>query len=268
MPPPAPAAEEEPLPEYTADYYRTLHRQMPSSRPDERYMERQPHIHAGMRAILIDWLIDVHRQFKMRTETLYLAISFIDRYLSKSEVERCRLQLVGVAAMFIAAKFEEIHPPELKDFVYICASAYTKENVIAMEARMLSLLNWGACAPTASHFLPKFSKANGSNEAQEHFVQYLVELAFVEYDMIGLEPQHLVAAATLLTNRLYQRRPVWPARMADATGYTEASLLDAADRLQRVLDNATRQRDQGQLKAVWSKFAQPRRSGVSMMSLI
>lgn len=66
-----------------------------------------------MRGILIDWLVDVHQKYKMVPETLFMAVSIIDRYLEKTQVVRYKLQLVGVAALFIASKYEEIYPPNL-----------------------------------------------------------------------------------------------------------------------------------------------------------
>lgn len=80
-----------------------------------------------MRQVLIDWLIDVHRKFKMKAETLFICSNIIDRYLELHLVSRNNLQLLGISAMNIAAKYEEIYPPEMKDFVMICDGAYKKE---------------------------------------------------------------------------------------------------------------------------------------------
>ena len=66
-----------------------------------------------MRAILIDWLVEVHLKFKLVPETLYLTVNLIDRYLEKVEVMREKLQLIGVTAMLIASKYEEIYAPEV-----------------------------------------------------------------------------------------------------------------------------------------------------------
>ena len=93
------------------------------------YMETQPHINEKMRSILVDWLIEVHLKFKLVPETLYLTINLIDRYLERAEVSRAKLQLVGVACLLVASKYEEIYPPELRDLVYICDRAYTRQDV-------------------------------------------------------------------------------------------------------------------------------------------
>lgn len=93
------------------------------------YMEDQSFINERMRSILVDWLVEVHLKFKLVPETLYLTVNLIDRYLAKTEVSRPKLQLVGVTALLIASKYEEIYPPELRDLVYICDRAYSKLEV-------------------------------------------------------------------------------------------------------------------------------------------
>ena len=90
-----------------------------------------------MRSILIDWLVEVHLKFKLVPESLYLTVNLIDRYLDKEQVNRPKLQLVGVTAMLIACKYEEIYPPIVRDFVYITDNAYTKEEILEMERKML-----------------------------------------------------------------------------------------------------------------------------------
>ena len=70
------------------------------------YMSGQDDITPTMRAILIDWLIEVQENFELFHETLYLAVQLTDHYLAGSQVQREYLQLVGATAMLIAAKFE------------------------------------------------------------------------------------------------------------------------------------------------------------------
>ena len=95
-----------------------------------------------MRAILVDWLVDVHAKFKLLTETLFLTVNIIDRYLSLKQITRARLQLVGVASLLITTKYEEIYPPNLNDFVYITDNAYTKEEILEMESDILCVLDF------------------------------------------------------------------------------------------------------------------------------
>ena len=119
-------------------------------------MSRQLEINDKMRAILVDWLIEVHQKFQLQKETLYITIALIDRYLELQQCSKSELQLVGTAALMVACKYEEIYPPELKDFVYVTARAYTKEDVLQMEYRILSVLSFDLTFPTALRFLERF----------------------------------------------------------------------------------------------------------------
>ena len=95
------------------------------------YMERQTGINAKMRAILVDWLVDVHIKFKFKLETHYLTVYLIDRFLEQTPtvVAREELQLVGVTALLLSSKYEEIYPPEIRELVYITDKAYTRAQV-------------------------------------------------------------------------------------------------------------------------------------------
>lgn len=83
-----------------------------------------------MRSILVSWLVEVHLKFKLLPETLYITVALIDKFCSLAKVSRSEYQLVGVTAMFIASKFEEIHPPEVRDFVYITDKTYNRLQII------------------------------------------------------------------------------------------------------------------------------------------
>ena len=104
------------------------------------YMEKQPDITMNMRQILVDWLVEVSEEYKLQTETLHLAVNYIDRFLSLMSVQRSKLQLVGTAAMFIASKYEEIYPPDVSEFVYITDDTYTKRQVLRMEHLVIKVL--------------------------------------------------------------------------------------------------------------------------------
>ena len=113
-----------------------------NNQPKALYMEQQPQITDRMRGILIDWIIEVHFQFKLKTESLFLTINLIDRYLEKIMVTKENLQLVGVSSMLIACKYEEIWPPQIRDYIHMCDKAYTKDQIIEMELCMLSALDF------------------------------------------------------------------------------------------------------------------------------
>jgi cyclin B len=123
--------------EYAVEIFKYLKETESQSIPKYGFMEMQEDINERMRSILIDWLVEVHLKFKLVSESLYLTVNLIDRYLEREQVHRSKLQLIGVTAMLISCKYEEIYPPIVKDFVYITDNAYTKEEILEQERRML-----------------------------------------------------------------------------------------------------------------------------------
>jgi len=194
-------------------------------------METQADITSKMRMILIDWLLEVHLKYRLCPETLHLTVNLIDRYLSRKQITRKRLQLVGVAAMFIASKFEEITPPELNDWVYITDNAYTKDDVLMMECNMLATLNFKIVVPTAAHFFEHLAAANGCDAVHRACAQYLLELGLLDLRMLQHTPSHVVAAAMLLSNELFARSSAWPAAMVHEARSSEQSLRHCAEEL-------------------------------------
>jgi len=70
------------------------------------YMTRQVEITSAMRAVLVDWMVEVQENFELNHETLYLAVRLVDHYLSKRHCTREAIQLIGAAAIFIGCKFD------------------------------------------------------------------------------------------------------------------------------------------------------------------
>jgi len=249
--------------EYAQDIFGILKREEPVLLPSPTYMERQVHINAKMRAILIDWLVDVHKKYKLRPETLFLSVNLIDRYLDSQVTAQRQLQLVGVTALMIAAKFEEVYPPQVKDFVYVTDKAYTREDILKMEVSILKVLQFKICRPTAMHFLERYQSANGCTDAHRDLGQYLLELSLVEYKMIKYAPSHLAAAAILLSNKLL-RRPSWTPASVRHTAMTEAMLKECAKEMCMVLEAV----DANPLKAVKNKFSQQKHHSVAKLNFV
>merc|ERR1712141_737534 len=146
-----------------------------------------------MRAVLVDWLIQVHQQFNLLQETLYLTVAILDRFLQDhaSKIERKQLQLVGVASMFIAAKYEEMYAPEIGDFVYITDRAYTESQIREMEMRILDTLSFELGRPLPLHFLRRNSKAGNVDALTHTLAKYVMELTLVNYEFAHWEPSKL-----------------------------------------------------------------------------
>lgn len=151
-----------------------------------------------MRAILIDWLVEVHMKFRLVPETLHLAVNIIDRYLTTVEVPRKTLQLVGVTALLIAAKYEEIYPPEVKDCICITDRAFTKQDVLDMEADILKELKFRLTVPTGYPFLQRFLYIAKATKTMSCAANYYLERMLQEHDALQFRPSLIAASAVCL----------------------------------------------------------------------
>lgn len=162
------------------------------------YMHTQIDINCKMRAILIDWIVEVHLKFKLADPTLYLTCHIIDRFCMQENVHRSKLQLVGVTALLIACKYEEIYPTEVRDCVYITDHAYTREEVLEMEQMILRRLKFEISVPTPWTFLVRFLKVAKATDRQHHRAQYYLERCLQEHDGLSYRPSMLAATAVFL----------------------------------------------------------------------
>jgi transcription initiation factor TFIIIB Brf1 subunit/transcription initiation factor TFIIB len=223
------------IPEEVAPYAKSIFKELRSNEgqytPSAGYMTRQSDINEKMRAILVDWLVDVHLKFKLVNETLFLAVNLIDRYLEKSEVSRQKLQLVGITAMFIASKYEEIYPPDLRDFVYVTDKAYTKSQILNMEGQILKALNFNVTVTSSYLFLQRFAKLLNMNEKAYMMARYLLELSLVEYSFLKYTPSNIAASAAYLAAKIFKMKTTWNQLVAECSQYTETDVRSCAKKL-------------------------------------
>ncbi len=97
-------------------------------------------------------------KFKLWPETLYITINLIDRFLSLTKIEKQDVQLVGVAALMIATKYEEIYPPTVKDFIFVTKNAYSRQQILEMEQQILFKLEFQMSETSSYRFLERYSK--------------------------------------------------------------------------------------------------------------
>jgi len=239
-----------------ADYAIEVHDQLFQEEamlmPAANYMESQTDINSKMRAILIDWLVEVHMKYRLRPETLFLCVNILDRYLTVRTVMRKRLQLLGVTAMFIASKFEEIDPPKVGEFAYITDNTYTKAEILSMECTVLVALDFHIVAPTPAHFFDRLQRANACDARHRCLAQYILELGLLDIRMVRYPPSVLVAAALLLSNDILGLRPSWPAAMVHHARHrdTDADMATCTQELGLLLEQAAR----ASLQAVRRKY--------------
>ncbi|XP_067849229.1 cyclin-A2 [Heptranchias perlo] len=251
------------LPEYADDIHKYLREMELKCRPKAGYMKKQPDITNSMRAILVDWLVEVGEEYKLQNETLYLAVNYIDRFLSSMSVLRGKLQLVGTAAMLLASKFEEIYPPEVAEFVYITDDTYTKKQVLRMEHLILKVLSFDLAAPTINQFLNQYVGREKASNKVESLSMYLAELSLIDSEpFLKYLPSVLAASAFCLANYTISRTS-WPRSLAQLTGYVLESLMPCVTDLYQTYLKASEHSQQ----AVREKYKSSKYHSVSLIDL-
>lgn len=229
----------------------------------------QTDINEKMRAILVDWLVDVHSKFKMTHQTLFLTVNIIDRYLEQIAVPRTQLQLVGVSALFIASKYEEIYPPDLKEFVKCCDNTYTADQILDVESNIILVLNFNLVFTSCYQFFELFSQKSKLflilvNFEGEGFSLglYLLYLSTLEFLMAKYRPSIIAMASIYLSNK-FLRLGMWHPDLPAVIGSSEKEIKDCALDLFLLVQKAKK----STLTAILRKFAVQKYHNISQIQI-
>uniref|UniRef100_A0A672G7R6 Cyclin E2 n=1 Tax=Salarias fasciatus TaxID=181472 RepID=A0A672G7R6_SALFA len=174
---------------------------------DKSYMQKHPKLQPKMRSILLDWLFEVSEVYSLHRQTAYLAQDYFDRFmLTQENVNKESLQLLGITALFIASKMEEIYPPKMFEFEYVTDGACDSDDIQRTELQMLKALNWKLCPETPVTWLNLYVQveAQQSGEdflepqfSEEKYIQItqLLDLCIMDINSLDFNYSILAAAA-------------------------------------------------------------------------
>lgn len=218
-------------------------------------MTKQLEVTWKMRGILIDWLVEIHTKFRLLPETIFLAVNIVDRFLSAGRVSLVKFQLVGVTALFIASKYEEVTCPSVTNFLYMTDGGYEDDEILKAERYILKSIDFNLSYPNPINFLRRISKADGYDIQSRTMAKYFMEISIVDHKFMGVTPSLIAAAGNWLARRVLMKghwvrrvsllRPrartdddrVQDANLVHYSGYTEDELKPTA---QLMLDYVVR----------------------------
>jgi G2/mitotic-specific cyclin 2 len=206
--------------EYVTEIFEYMRQLEIATMPNPDYMDNQSELEWKMRGILVDWLLEVHTRFRLLPETLFLAVNIIDRFLSCKVVQLDRLQLVGVTAMFIASKYEEVLSPHVQNFVHVADGGFPESEILSAERFILAALNYDLSYPNPMNFLRRISKADNYDIQTRTLGKYLLEIGCLDHRFLK-HPPSLIAAAAMYLARLALNSGEWDATLSKYAGYTE-----------------------------------------------
>ncbi|KAK2880700.1 hypothetical protein FQN49_000469 [Arthroderma sp. PD_2] len=210
--------------EYVVDIFEYLKELEPITMPNPDYMDHQDELEWKMRGILVDWLIEVHTRFRLLPETLFLTVNIIDRFLSAEVVALNRLQLVGVTAMFIASKYEEVLSPHVANFSHVADDSFSDKEILDAERHILATLNYDLSYPNPMNFLRRISKPDNYDVRTRTLAKYLMEISLVDHRFMEYRQSHVAAASIFLARVVFDRGP-WDATIAYYSGYTKEEIM-------------------------------------------
>ncbi|CAA0407160.1 unnamed protein product [Arabidopsis thaliana] len=253
---------------YVTSIFEYLRQLEVKSRPLVDYIEKiQKDVTSNMRGVLVDWLVEVAEEYKLLSDTLYLAVSYIDRFLSLKTVNKQRLQLLGVTSMLIASKYEEITPPNVDDFCYITDNTYTKQEIVKMEADILLALQFELGNPTTNTFLRRFTRVaqedfEMSHLQMEFLCSYLSELSMLDYQSVKFLPSTVAASAVFLARFIIRpKQHPWNVMLEEYTRYKAGDLKECV----AMIHDLYLSRKCGALEAIREKYKQHKFKCVATM---
>ncbi|CAL8246730.1 unnamed protein product [Lota lota] len=148
---------------------------------DAHMMDKHPHLQPKMRAILLDWLMEVSEVYKLHRESYHLAQDYFDRFMAtQSNVFKSTLQLIGISCLFIAAKMEEMYPPKVHQFAYVTDEACTEDEILSMEVIIMKELNWSLSPQTPISWLNVYMQVAYLKETEELLIPRYPQATFTQ----------------------------------------------------------------------------------------
>ncbi|KAH7967451.1 hypothetical protein HPB49_024874 [Dermacentor silvarum] len=227
-----------------------------------KYLDRQMELSVSMRAVLVDWMVEVQENFELNHETLYLAVKCVDRYLSLEPCSKTQLQLLGATAMFVSCKFDERCPPSVRDFLYICDDAYSHDELIAMEAHLLRVLDFQLGMPVSYRFLRRYARCARLSQDMLTLARYVLESSLMDYNLVDQRESKMAAAALL--QALLMKGCTWNATLQHYSGYKAEELTS----LQQHLNLFLYQQQKSNLEAIRSKYSHRVFASVALTPLL
>lgn len=193
--------------EYQEDIMDHMEHMESQTLPDVNSIDIQSEIQWFMRPYLLDFLVEAHAAFQLLPETLFLAVNLLDRYCSRRVVYKRHYQLVGCAALLIAAKYgdKKDRVPTVRELKSMCCSLYDDEMFTQMEWHVLQTLNWIIGAPTVDGFL-QIALSEGQYDAEvENMTLYIAEIALFHKEFVSTRPSILARSALALARCILSR---------------------------------------------------------------
>jgi G2/mitotic-specific cyclin-B, other len=195
----------------------------------------QKEVTSETREILVDWLLEVNDRYKLDRETLYLTVNLLDRFLSKENVSYKKIQLVGISAMMIACKYQELQCPRLSAYVRLCGDAYSEDQIKQMEFKILTTVNFNVTITSVNTFCDRFLKVSRSDSLVQMMSCFFMDLCLLHPEAYQFKPSEICASSIYLSQMLLKRK-VWSNTCVYYTMYKSDQLEQCKNFLRQAME--------------------------------
>lgn len=231
-------------------------------RPSPYLFDRQSNITPRMRSTVIDWIVEIHRRFKMHDDTLYMAMHIMDMYLTECDLDKACYQRLSCAALMLAAKSEERSVPLMEDFVYVAGKSFSSAALQRMEASLFEKVGCHVTPILPLSFVARSLRWLQATPQQKAYCLFILESLLLDSEFIGVRPSFL-AAAVIYTGFKIMRKDEfqWDEEMRKNLGYDEESVKAVANKILEALAGIAK----GPYKAIKKKYTTDVMGGLSLV---
>lgn len=165
--------------------------------------------------------------------------------------------------MLIASKYEEIYAPEVRDFVYITEKTYTRNEILDMEYKILSTLNFDILHVSPYVFLTRYHFASGESMKSFYLAQYILEFSLLEYRLLSYSSSIKAATCLYISRKFLKLEPAWPENLVHASSHTDKDIKQCVRDICKILELIPRIT----LKACILKFSSPKFMEVAKINM-
>lgn len=228
-----------------------------------------------IRAVLVDWVIEIHFKYHMQPMTLWMIINVLDRFLARSFMPRNRLQLAAIVSMLIVCKFEEVHTPDVRDCIYLTDNAYTRADIVLTEAAILAAIEYDLMVPTPYHFMLRLFRRMRASDRFKSICNYIAERNLHECDILDLSPRVYACAAVFaglhtLYNNLGETptslQSLWTDALREESGLNYPDFLVQAKQMLVIMNVPLQPSTRRKVEAAMKKYSSAQHNGVAHLA--
>ena len=162
------------------------------------------------RSIIYHWLVKNNHKWKLKDDTIYMAMNIMDRYISQYKSKNLEFQLIAISSYLIASKYEDIYPPYIDELCQICNYIYSNDDIIKKEYEILSGLNFDVLYNSSYKFLTFLhSVVDNQNMKLLYLAQFILEISLDNLDILEYSQSERALAALLVSKKILGIKITW-----------------------------------------------------------